>query len=478
MAKNAKLTTFGFAQELKPEYWPGLSDDEKKIIEAVAKGIDVRNLGCLLLDRLKAAGLQVTDFYFCIHDRDTRLVWSDSEGCEVVETKHLHVHGVAKCEAKGGGTLGAVAAALGLEPQYVEKPKAGRYAYDNMLAYLVHAKYPDKFQYSKDDVVTVVGKAYDDVYAERYAAWVKARGTVEKKKAADNIDDLEYQILTGQVTKSQVVLTDELFAIYARNRRRCNDAFACFAERKAEKAAVAIKNGEWRLTVFYITGKPGAGKSWFAEKFVEYICEANRTEEGGQPWEVFKTAASNPLDRYIGEEVILMDDVRGTAMAAEDWLKLIDPEHVNKGSARYENVKPVPRVVVIASYKDPIEFFYYTRTGGGDRGEALDQFIRRIQSVVQVIEYDEDRRYRLSAGVKNDEVQEVAIPGAVDRWSGQVTVKMEYGFSEMGEYSMEDAMQRMASIVRMNDRKVRNEVECGGVDADGNIVYEPDEEEA
>lgn len=473
--KEAKLTTFSFAQELKPQYWPGLTDDEQKIIEAADKGIDVQNVGMMLFSRCKAAGLAVTDFHFIVHDRDTKLAWSDSAGCEVVNQVANHVHGVVRCDAKGGGTLGAVAAAVGVEPQYVEKPRPGRYSYDNMLAYLVHAKYSDKFQYAKDDVRTVVGRPFDEIYAERYAAWMKARGTVEKKKAADNIDDLEYQILTGQITKSQVMLTDELFSIYARNRRRCNDAFASFAERKAEKAAVAIKNGDWRLTVFYITGKPGVGKSWFAEKFVEYICEANRTEEGGQPWEVFKTAASNPLDRYIGEEVILMDDVRGTAMSAEDWLKLIDAEHVNTASARYDNVRPVPRVVVIASYKDPIEFFYYTRTGGGDRGEALDQFIRRIQSVVQVIEYDEDRQYKLSAS-KKDEPQDVRVPGALDKWGNPVTVKMEYGFSELGSYSMDEAIHRMAAIVRSNDRRSRDEADCGGIDENGEIVYEDEPE--
>ena len=31
--KVNKLTTFAFAQQLKPEYWPGLTDDEKRVKE-------------------------------------------------------------------------------------------------------------------------------------------------------------------------------------------------------------------------------------------------------------------------------------------------------------------------------------------------------------------------------------------------------------------------------------------------------------
>lgn len=451
--KVNKLTTFAFAQQLKPEYWPGLTDDEKRVIEAAAKGVDVQNLGTMLLDRFKSAGLQVTDFYYCVHNRDTRLVWSDAAGAEVVEAKDIHVHGVVKCDAKGGDTPGGVATAAGLAPQYIEKPKKGRYAYDNMLAYLVHAKYPDKFQYAASDVFTVLGRSYADIYAERFPAWLKARGAVTKQKAADDIDDLEYKILTGQVTKSQVVLTDQLFEIYARNVRRCDDAFRVYGTRKAYKAMQALQNGEFRLSVIFVTGKPRSGKSRIAEAMVKGLCERNKNEDG-LPWAVYRTAATNPLDDYAGEEIIYMDDVRGSAMLAEDWLKLLDPYHVSPGSARYHNVTPACRVVIITSYKDPVEFFYYVKTGGGNRSEALDQFIGRIQSMVHVIREDdwEAPLYALSEGKKHDAPALATVGSDVDKEGNPIEVTLEYGFGNKGIYDAEGIVEQVVEIVRENNK--------------------------
>ena len=41
---------------------------------------------------------------------------------------------------------------------------------------------------------------------------------------------VQEKILTGEVKRSQVLLTDALFNIYARNKRRIDDAFDIYAE--------------------------------------------------------------------------------------------------------------------------------------------------------------------------------------------------------------------------------------------------------
>ena len=60
-----------------------------------------------------------------------------------------------------------LAAHIGIESQYLEKAKSGRYGYDNLLAYLIHAKDSDKHQYNPDEVITLLGKDYQEVYQER-----------------------------------------------------------------------------------------------------------------------------------------------------------------------------------------------------------------------------------------------------------------------------------------------------------------------
>lgn len=68
---------------------------------------------------------------------------------------------------------------IGVEPQYLERAKSGRYSYDNLLAYLVHAKDKDKFLYNPKNVTTAVGEDYLSVYNRRRETWLRGRATKE-----------------------------------------------------------------------------------------------------------------------------------------------------------------------------------------------------------------------------------------------------------------------------------------------------------
>ncbi len=119
--------------------------------------------------RLESHGLKIKEMYAIEH--------TNAEGF-----KHYHV--LAKFEGEGA-TLDEIADYLGIVPEMIEKPKPGRYTYENMLAYLIHIKDADKIQYSPDDVITLVGKSYSEYYTERYEKWLEGR---EKKKKAEPIN--------------------------------------------------------------------------------------------------------------------------------------------------------------------------------------------------------------------------------------------------------------------------------------------------
>ena len=393
-----ELSVIGIAQQLRQELWSHgkpLSAAESAAIEAAQKG-DAKLLTDCIVARLNVVGYTVAECYGIIHDQDKRLVWSASEKKEIPTQKEIHGHWVIKFAPGKGGILENLATAIGIEPQYLEKANKGRYAYDNMLSYLVHVKYPDKYQYPIESVYTAIGKNYDDYAKEHWSAWLKARGSVQKRKAVDGIDDLEYKILAGEVAKEQVLLTDDYYVIYARNKRRCDDAFDTFGQRKAYKSLQAMQNGEFSLTVFFVTGPAGAGKTRFTKEFIRLLEEESAIRYGEENrWHVCQTAASNPFDEYSGEEILFMDDVRGAAMSAEDWLKLMDPYNASPGSARYHNKVMACRTVIITSTKGPLEFFYFCKMGGGDRNEAMDQFLRRIMSLVRVIPYQPGPRFAI-----------------------------------------------------------------------------------
>ncbi len=397
---------------------------------------DEYEMGLIIKRKLEDKGIKVKALYAVKHSQDTKMAWDETVQQQVVVYKTNHGHWVAVLETPV--FLSEIASAVGLEEQYLEKPKAGRYSCDNMIAYLTHIKYVNKYQYSPADVKTIVGENYMNIYTERKEAWEKARAKIkvqEAKKDIDwlesmiltgeikkpqvlltdeyfaiyamnkrkarakikvqeakkDIDWLESMILTGEIKKPQVLLTDEYFAIYAMNKRRCEDAFDTYAERKIYKTIQLMEQGAFKVSVFFITGRPGAGKSFFTDQLAKSLQE--QAKEHGEDWEICSVAASNPFDEYRGEEILVMDDLRGMSLTASDWLKLLDPDRVNTGTARYRNKRMACRTIIINSEKDLCEFFFYMK-GMGSAGsqEAMDQFFRRIMARVVVYCYEDGSR--------------------------------------------------------------------------------------
>lgn len=422
--KEAKLNSIAVAQQLEDGMW-GIGWDkymsDEKIRNgwvdmlqkslALARNGDIRNLTYLIKELMEQTGHHLRDCYGILHSEDVREVWSPVEGRMVVEKKPIHGHWVLYFKQGCGGTYTEIATILGLPVQQIEKTKPGRYGYDNSLAYLVHVKYADKHQYDPSAVYTAAGRPYTEIAQERWEEWLKGRASVTRQKALNGIDDLEQRILDGRISYEQVQMTDAYWDIYARNKRRCDDAFEVYANRKAAKMIQALNSGAFQLTVFFFTGSAGDGKTRLAKELTKnLIAEAAKR---GERWDVYATASSNPVDDYKGQEIVWMDDVRGSAMSAADWLKLLDPENVTPSSARYHNKQIACRCILITSTVDVMEFFQFWRQSACGYGhyEMMDQFVRRIQSRVQVIRSDTGTRvYRI-----NDTAARSAVPsGYVD----------------------------------------------------------------
>lgn len=451
MAKTkAKLTCCMVTQALDPAYWMWTDTELDDIRHARDTG-DLQPMMTRIQARLNVNGIRVAEQHGILHDHDVQKTW-DPDALNYVETpKLIHVHDCIRFEKDFGGTVDQIADAIGLAPQYIEKPARGRYAWDNMLAYLIHIKYDDKFQYDANKVLSFVkpgDKTYQQIFTERREDWLKGRGKVKQKQASENIDSMIEDILTGKLTREQVLLTDDLYTVYARYTRRCEDAFETYGQRRAYKTLQAMKNGNIKMAVFYIQGPPGSGKTRLAKQFV-----ANLVKMSGQydeRWRVCQTAATNPMDDYRGEEVLLMDDMRGSALSASDWLKLLDPFNTSPASARFHNRTPACRCIVITSSKDPLDFFYYCRNlGGGDRSEAMDQFMRRIQATVRVFRADDfsDPNYRIADMKKTD-------PYLVDtnQTDHRKAVMLTYKAVDDGkDYTADEAVQKMTDIVMDNN---------------------------
>lgn len=399
-----RVSTFMVATKLLPENFEGWDATELATLDDPAAALGT------MYKRICAASsdVEVESCYGIAHDSDSETFRDAVTNEDFTLPTDLHVHLTAKFSAKGkekGLTVAAIAKAIGLPENMVERGKSGRYAADNFQAYLIHAKDRQKHQYSPNEVITFAGDDYMDIWSARISAWEHGASVKTRKKAVEDVDWLIDKARMGEVSRDDIFSSKEMYNIYSipGNKTKIDIALQAWAERRMFLAAEAMRRGEFSTTVLFLYGKPGTGKSTFAKAVLSYLRKA-------YGWDVASLAASHAMDEYQGQDIILLDDARGGAMSAEDWLKLLDPNTPNPASARYANKADVaPKVVIIVSNKSPLEFFYYARNvGGGDRSEVVDTFFRRLQWYVTVLDPFE-------TGLYNCEVQRARYVGEYQR---------------------------------------------------------------
>ena len=384
-----KLGLVSVETQFDAKNFSGWTPAELATLKAAELG-DIRPFAEVLCGRLEKAGAEVDSCYAISHGKDRYTVedFLKNPACAPGVAKTLHGHIVAHCPSREEGlTLENAAKAIGIAPNMVEKPKQGRYSFDDELAYHIHAKDPEKYQYLPSEVVTVRGPDYEEIAAYRHDAWARGAAIKARKKLSQDIDWLVERCRRGELTMENICLSNELFDVYslsAKNQSEVEKALSAAESRKMVLAARALKAHEFSTSILFVEGPSGSGKSAFVRALVCFL-------EDAYHWTCDSLAAGNSLDDYHGGEIMLMDDVRGGAMSAEDWLRLLNPFDAQPGSARYKN-KPAlaPRVIIITSTKSVLQFFYFAKgIGGGDRSEAIDQFFRRILWNVNVLDpYD------------------------------------------------------------------------------------------
>ena len=371
---QANLTAIMLVQQLDPDFWLGWVD--KTPIELSQNG-DCRPLLQEVVNRLNKEDIPVAESYGIIHDKDEISVWNQEQMKNVTELKAKHVHFLLKFEK--GASIQKIALEIGVEPQYLEKLKSGRYGFENCLAYLVHAKDESKYQYSPDEVVTLLGEDYSSIYNRRMQIWIKGRATKEAKETSLSVDYLLSEVLKGNITKSNILLTDDYYKVYSLHKRKFVEAFDTIAERKGYKAISDIEAGNFKKTVIFIYAKSGQGKTRLAKYLIQLFQAESR--KNGENWESCLTASTNAFDEYNSQEILFLDDIRGDSLTFSDWLKLLDPYTISPISARYHNKVGSAKVIIITSTRTPLEFFKLSK---GSAGEDSGQFIRRIDYLLEL----------------------------------------------------------------------------------------------
>ena len=260
---------------------------------------------------------------------------------------HYHIYlnfDKSSCDSK------LVASWFGVPENFIEKVKGRK---TDMLLYLTHGNetQKNKHQYSPSEVVAnfdfeteiaepkIIGDFKNYTYAQMLQ-YANTLPIVEKTKALNQLKKLwELECLCSSM------------------------------------------NTDRDLKVMFITGKAGTGKTYYAKKLLNSL-----------EFDYCISSSSNdPLQDYLGQKAIILDDLRDETFKFEDFLKITDNNTQSSISSRFHNKIFIGEMIVITS-SIPIRYWYkHLRTSNL---ESLQQLYRRISCYVvvsekEVVVYDE-----------------------------------------------------------------------------------------
>ena len=384
MAKRKQTTTYIFEQQLKPDFWDWSEESKKLFLNWEKNKIEIFKE---IYERVnlmsESEDLKIA---LIIHDKDI------SYGTKLVEP---HIHGYIEFSNKKD--LNVLALNLGILPQYIESSGRGKYGKINSKAYLIHAKDKDKYQYSASDVETFGTLDYEAFINQNKEDFENYSATRKREKSEESLDLVLSKVYKGELTYFDIMKDDNLYYLMANNRQKFLEGLDIFGERESILRLEALQNGEYDLTVLYIQGKPGIGKSTLARDIALEVQGA--LENAGLRGGTYSASAKNPFDNYSGEEILILDDLREDSLAPVDWLKLFDPINSARMSARYRNKLVVPRLVIMSAYMSPKQFF------GQIQEEDINQYLRRVNYSSEIARKHgmEERFYSVSEVRENRE---------------------------------------------------------------------------
>ena len=281
--------------------------------------------------------------------------------------KENHFHGFIK--TKANYNAGAIAEWFGQEIQYIGKITSRRY--NTGALYCVHAHDREKYQYDPKEVKANFN--YEELVrkdAEKQATDARKKEIVE---LIQNGTIREYN-MHQKISAYEFVVFKSVIENAFEYRRR------------------AISDEQRNKEVIFIQGDSGTGKTSYAKKLAQdknmSFCVAG--------------ASNDPLENYKGQDVLILDDLRGSSQRLDDLLKMLDNNTNSMAKSRYHNKVLECQIIIITTTQDINTFFCNVFA---DSPESIVQLKRRCQTYMQmnreeifVSLYDEETRDYFPAG--------------------------------------------------------------------------------
>ena len=319
---------------------------------------------------------------------------------------HYHVF----LQFTGATDFSVVAKAFGVADNYVQHIKAkeegGKPSYKKAIPYLIHKNAPEKYQYDPEAV-------------QANFNYIQEINSLEKKMTTEaRLTEIREGIDSGVIRRFNLFeyINSKEYDIY---KKHIENYFK-FREMQKESEHKSKQ-------CIFIYGESGCGKTYFAKEF---------TKSKGLSFYV-SSSSNDPLDGYKGQDVLILDDLRGSAFSFSDLLKLLDNNTDTLAKSRYYNKLLECKYIIITSIH-PLEDFYTNLFE--HESEPITQLRRRCPVYVKmnrhkiyIYKYDDNTKNHVyCSGTLNrcpyltdNQINQAAVNTLIDEFTGMNVILPE-----------------------------------------------------
>lgn len=316
----------------------------------------------------------------------------------VGETKPAHNHWVIKFPKRIYATK--VAKWIGVQPNYCQtKMNKNAYGWDNLLAYLIHAKSPKKHQYDPRDVWSddkiINYQKYFQTHAREWrkgslAKQAKEEQTYSKQNAPIMVMEIHHcDIHPNDIfTKSNNCNGKHYEITYSYHQQSMNDAFQFQQQKIGRESSDALSHHKFRKIAIYIWGKSDVGKTTFDKQL-------SRKLRSRLNWDLpFQCQGSpHPFDDYSNQEVVRDEEAgSGDGIKGRTLKAILERSDVAPVTARYFNRMMTAHTFLFTGTSP---FPIYLKYLPNKHHDPLDQYSRRFDYIIHLIKGDDDKRYAM-----------------------------------------------------------------------------------
>lgn len=319
----------------------------------------------------------IKQWSYLVHDKDT---YEDG----TLKPAHIHV----EMKLNSDQTAETISSWFNDKPERIEKGKSSNKAFmwPNMNLYLVHdtktAIEGEKYRYEDESV-----RSNFDFIKLVEDARLGIKEAKEHKKSHPLADVLQ-DICDDKIPR--IKLSERISDM--ERIKYDKDIQKAYAIRDEKKALEVDRT----MNVMYFYGPSGTGKTTLA-----------KTIGADKGYSVFVSGSSNdPLQGYMGQECVILDDIRGSDWKINDLLKLLDNHTNSLVKSRYSNKLLSDCKLMILTSVEDIDKLYQGLSNYNH--EPIEQLKRRCSTLVQ---FTENRLYfyEYSEGEKDYKIVEEAV---------------------------------------------------------------------